>query len=81
MFVSAAWDQDRKKQGSVSGTFQQVLQPSELRLLMRTGLRLQQDLQLKPGTYHLKVGIVDRLSGKMGSIDVPLAIQSSGAAK
>ena len=81
MFVSAAWNSEGKPQGNVVGNYQQILRPAELQVLMKTGLRLQQQLPLKPGSYQLKLGIVDRLSGKIGTIDVPLAIKSNVAAK
>ena len=59
----------------MAGTYQQILQPADLQVLMRTGLRIQQALPLKPGTYQLRLGVVDRLSGRMGTIDVPLTIK------
>jgi len=76
MFVAAAWDAKGKPAGSVSATFRQALKPSELQSLMRTGLRLHQDLQLSPGTYQLRLGVVDRVSGKMGTLDIPLTVEA-----
>lgn len=81
MFVSSAWDEDGKRQGSVVGTYHQILHPTDLQVLMRTGLRLQQEIPLKPGKYQVKLGVVDRLSGKMGTIDVPLAVEPRVASK
>lgn len=77
MFVAAAWDEQGKAQGSVAGTFQQILQPADLQVLLRTGLRLQHQLLLKPGNYQLRLGMVDRLSGRMGTLDVPLKVNPS----
>jgi VWFA-related protein len=77
MFVAAAWDEKGNARGSVSGTYQQILQPADIQELIRTGLRLQQQLPLKPGNYQLRLGLVDRLSGKMGTIDVPLKVGPS----
>jgi VWFA-related protein len=77
MFVAAAWDEKGNARGSVSGTYQQILQPADVQVLLRTGLRLQHQLPLKPGTYQLRLGLVDRLSGKMGTIDVPLKVGPS----
>jgi hypothetical protein len=77
MFVAAAWDEQGKAQGSIAGTYRQILQPADLQTLLRTGLRLQQQLPLKPGSYQLRLGLVDRLSGKMGTIDVPLKVGPS----
>jgi hypothetical protein len=75
MFVAAAWDEKGNAEGSVSGTYQQILQPTDVQVLLHTGLRLQQQLLLKPGKYQLRLGLVDRLSGKMGTIDVPLTVK------
>ncbi len=77
MFVAAAWDEKGKAQGSAVGSYHAILQPAEVQTLLRTGLRLQQQLPLKPGTYQLRLGLVDRLSGKMGTIDVPLRLGPS----
>src|SRR5262249_32915840 len=77
MFVAAPWDEQGKAQGSVSGTYRQILQPADVQQLLHTGLRLQQQLPLKPGIYQLRLGLVDRLSGKMGTLDVPLKVGPS----
>jgi hypothetical protein len=53
------------------------LQPADIQELIRTGLRLQQQLPLKPGNYQLRLGLVDRLSGRMGTLDVPLKVGPS----
>ncbi len=79
MFVAAAWSKEGKAQGSVAGTYQQVLDAAALKNLARTGLRLQEQLVLDPGTYDLRLGVVDRLSGKIGTIDVPLTVESKVA--
>ena len=79
MVVAAVWDGAGKPQGSVSATYKQLLNTEAMQTLMRTGLRLQQQLQLNPGTYDLRLGVVDRLSGKMGTIDMPLTIPSKVA--
>ena len=79
MFVAAAWSKEGKAQGSVSGTYQQVLDPAAVKNLARTGLRLQERLALNPGSYDLRLGVVDRLSGKIGTIDVPLTIEAKVA--
>ncbi len=77
MFVAAAWDEKGNARGSVSAIYQQILQPADVQVLLRTGLRLQHHLSLKPGNYQLRLGLVDRLSGKMGTIDVPLKVGPS----
>jgi VWFA-related protein len=79
MFVASAWTGDGKPSGSVTGSFRQALEAGTLNSLMRSGLRLHQEMQLPPGTYQLRLGVVDRLSGKMGTLDVPLKVESNVA--
>jgi VWFA-related protein len=81
LFVAAVWDTKGQPGGSDTATFRQQLSSEQLQSLMRTGLQLHQEMQLKPGTYQLRVGVVDRVSGKMGTIDVPLKIEADGAGK
>ncbi len=81
MFVSAVWGDDGKPRSNVVATYQQILRPAELQALLKSGLRVQQQLQLKPGSYQLKLGVLDRLSGKMGTLAVPLTVPSQTASK
>ena len=79
MFVAAVWDAQGKPGGSVSATYRQALAPAELESLLRTGLRLHQEMKLAPGTYQLRLGVVDRRSGKIGTLDVPLTVEEKRA--
>ena len=81
MFVAAAWDMNGKPNGSVSANYRQALSPAELASLMHTGLQVHQEIQLKPGSYQLRLGVVDRLSGKIGTLDVPVTVQEKVAQK
>ena len=79
MFVAAAWDAKGKPCGSVVATYRQALEPAQLQSLMRTGLQLREEMKLKPGDYQLRLGVVDRLSGKIGTLDVPLKVREKVA--
>ena len=81
MFVAAAWDANEKPHGSVAATYRQALSESQLESLARTGLQLHEEILLKPGTYRLRLGVVDRLSGKIGTLEVPLTVESKVAKK
>ena len=81
MFVTAAWDKEGKPCGSVTADYRQALDAAMFQGLMRSGLRLHHDMQLKPGAYQLRLGVVDRLSGKIGTLDVPLTIADEVARK
>ena len=81
MFVASVWDAKGKPAGSASATFNEHLTPAQLASLLRTGLQLHQEMALKPGTYDLRLGVVDRQSGKIGTLDVPLTVESKLANK
>jgi VWFA-related protein len=81
MFVAAAWDSKGKPSGSVTGNFRQALDGHTMQSLMQHGLRFHQELQLKAGTYQVRLGVVDRLSGKIGTLDVPMKVDESVASK
>ncbi len=75
--VAAAWDNNGKPEGSVTSGFAASLTPSQLDALRHTGLQVHQQFLLKPGTHQLRVGVVDRLSGKIGTINVPLTVPAA----
>ena len=79
-FVAVAWDRDGKGCGSFWQEFHTVSQ-AEYESLLRTGLRVHQDMPLKPGSYQLRLGVMDRLSGRIGTLDVPLAVGKRATAK
>ena len=73
-FVAVAWDAGGKQCASFSQAFNSALPPTQLESLLRTGLQLHQEMLLKPGSYQVRLGVMDRLSGRIGTLDVPLTI-------
>lgn len=80
-FVAIAWDGSGKQVASFSEGYKSPLSPPQLQALLRTGLQFHQDMMLKPGSYQLRLGVMDRLSGRIGTLDVPLTIDARVAAK
>ncbi len=80
-FVAIAYDGSGKQVASFSEGYHPPLSPTQLDGLLRTGLQLHQDMLLKPGTYQLRLGVMDRLSGRIGTLDVPLTIEAKVASK
>ena len=80
-FVAVAYDGSGKPSGSFSMGFHPTLAPAQMEALLRTGAQLHQELLLKPGSYQLRLGVMDRLSGRIGTLDVPLTIEAIAAAK
>ena len=80
-FVAIAWDSHGKQVASFSEGYKAGQSPAQMQSLLRTGLQFHQDLLLKPGSYQLRLGVMDRLSGRIGTLDVPLTIEAKVAAK
>jgi VWFA-related protein len=79
-FVAVAWDGDGKRCASFSEGFHTVSE-AQYESLLRTGLRVHQEMPLKPGWYQLRLGVMDRLSGRIGTLDVPVTIGRGVTAK
>ena len=77
LFVAAVRDDKGQSVKSDASSYQQLLKAPELQSLMRTGLQLHRELELAAGTYTVRLGVVDRLSGKIGTLDVPLKVDAS----
>lgn len=79
-FAAIAWDKDGKQCASFSAVFHAVSQ-AQYESLLRTGLQVHEEMPLKPGSYRLRLGVMDRLSGRIGTLDVPLMIKSGDTAR
>ena len=79
-FVAVAWDGDGRQHGSFSEEFHTVSE-AQYQSLLKTGLRVHQDMRLKPGSYRLRLGVMDRVSGRIGTLDVPLTVGRVAAGK
>ena len=80
-FVAIAYDHAGKQVASFSESYHPALPPTQFATLLRTGVQLHQEMMLKPGSYQLRLGVMDRLSGRIGTLDVPLTIEAKVAAK
>jgi hypothetical protein len=80
-FVAAAWDANGKQSASFSEEFHAPLTPAQLESLLRNGLQAHQGILLKAGSYQLRLAVMDRLSGRIGTLDVPLTIGTGAVTK
>jgi VWFA-related protein len=78
-FVIVAWDATGKNCGSIAGNFDPQFEKKGVELIMKTGLQVHQFLSLKSGTYTLRIGVADRTSGLLGTLDVPLTVPATTA--
>jgi len=80
-FMSVARDGDFKSAGYVTDTVEADFLPEVYKQIMQTGFPAHQELELKPGTYMLRLGVIDRGSQKIGTVDLPLTITATEPAK
>lgn len=73
-FAAVAWDKDLKLAGQVVETKEAKYPPEIYKEILRTGLGFHQELELKPGTYTLRLGVLDLTSHKIGSVGVPITV-------
>ena len=73
-FMAAASDKNQKDAGSVVSTVNASLRPETYQQVLKTGFPGHLDLDLKPGTYVLRLGAIERASDKIGTVDVPITV-------
>ena len=80
-FMSVARDGEFKNAGYVTDTIEADFLPAVYKQIMQTGFPAHQELELKPGTYMLRLGVIDRGSQKIGTVDLPITIAATEPAK
>ena len=77
--MAVALDNKGNIAGQIANTMDASLRLSELAAFQRTGLPMHQELVLPPGSYDLRIGVLDRDSQRIGTVNVP--VQISGETK
>ncbi len=72
--MGIAWDKNGRDGGHFSSTVDANMTPETFAKVMRGGLPAQQEMELKPGSYHLRIGVMDRSNQNIGTIDVPITV-------
>jgi len=78
--MSVALDGKGGIAGQVANTMDAQIPPDQFSGFQRTGLPLHQELTLPPGTYDLRLGVLDRSSQRVGTLTVHLVIPELDAA-
>jgi len=73
-FIAVATDSHGKPAGSFSEFFRQPVTKEQFDSLLKTGVQLHREMQLPAGSYQLRLGVMDRLTNRIGTLDVPLTI-------
>ncbi len=64
-----------------SDTLDATIGPAQYEQVMSRGLPAQQELDLPPGNYNLRFGVMDRTSQRIGTLNAPLVVNAQVAAK
>lgn len=64
-----------------SDTLDATIGPAQYEQVMSRGLLAQQELDLPPGNYNLRFGVMDRTSQRIGTLNAPLVVNAQVAAK
>ena len=73
-FMAAAWDRDNVPAGNISQTMELELKPTDYQAVLEKGLSAHLELALKPGSYTIRLGVLDYGNQKIGTLNVPLTI-------
>jgi len=79
--IAIAYDRDGKEVGHASDTLDGTIKAAAYETVMNNGIPAQQEISLPPGAYNLRLGIMDRSSQQIGTVDVPLVVPGVEAAK
>lgn len=77
--IAIAYDKDGKEVGHASNTLDGTIKQAAYETVMNNGIPAQQELTLPPGAYNLRLGVMDRPSQEIGTVDVPLVVASGKA--
>jgi hypothetical protein len=72
--MAVAWDKNGKPAAEDSGKIDTSIPADTYKDIMRSYVPAHEELEVKPGTYTLRLGVVDRNSRKIGTLDVPLTV-------
>ena len=77
--MAVAWDKDGKSAGESSDKIDTSVSLSSYENAMRSYIPGHQELEVRPGNYTLRLGVVDRNSRRIGTVDVPLTVTAEQA--
>ena len=77
-FSAVALDKNWNADGIASKTIDASLRPETYQRMLRAGFPGHLDLDVKPGKYILRLGVMDRHSQRIGTLDVPLEVPAEG---
>jgi len=75
-FHVAAYGTDRKIAGQKDVAIKPTLKPADFTRTQQQGVPYHVDVELPPGRYTFRLGVVDQHSGYVGTADLPVALEA-----
>ena len=75
-FIAVALDKNWKQAGTASKTIDASLRPETYQRVLGAGFPGHLDLEVNPGKYILRLGVMDRHNQRIGTLDVPLEVSA-----
>ena len=72
--IAVAFTKEGAPVGQISNTWDATLPVADYEAALRAGLVVPQELELPPGEYILRLGVMEHGSQKIGTLDAPLAV-------
>lgn len=79
--MAIAFNKEGKEVAHASDTLDGAIPQSAYDAVMQQGLPASQEIELKPGTYNLRLGVMDRATQQIGTVDVPLEVPAAAEGK
>lgn len=77
-FIVTAWDEQGNITGKVWQTVRIAAKSKALAQIEQAGFSKIEELSVASGTKHLRIGLMDRNTGKIGTVNIALNAQTQG---
>jgi len=77
--AAVAYNSDSKVINTVTTPASLILQPTEYRLYLKSGLQFHQELDLPTGAVYLRVAIINTDNQRAGATEIPLTVTATSA--
>ncbi len=79
--IAIAYDSEGHEVAHASDTLDGAIPAAAYEAVLTHGVPAKQEISLKPGVYNLRLGVMDRPSQQIGTVDVPLVVPDVTSAK